>query len=109
MVAKLVYVINVHGIPLMPCSERKARLLLKDNKASVFKMTPFTIKLNQGSTGYKQKITLGVDAGSKTVGFSASTNSKEVYASEVTLRNDIVDLLTQRRTLRRTRRNRLSL
>ena len=59
-----VYVLNKHGEPLMPCSPRKARLLLKQKKACVVKRTPFTIKLLYGSTGYKQPITLGVDAGS---------------------------------------------
>lgn len=60
-----VYVLNKHGEPLMPCSPRKARLLLKQKKACVVKRTPFTIKLLYGSTGYKQPVTLGVDAGSK--------------------------------------------
>ena len=41
----VVYVINKHGKPLMPCSPRKARKLLKDSKAKVVKKTPFTIKL----------------------------------------------------------------
>lgn len=57
-----VYVLNKHGEPLMPCSPGKARLLLKQQKAHVIKRTPFTIKLLYGSTGYKQPITLGVDA-----------------------------------------------
>lgn len=35
---------------------------------------------------------LGVDAGTKHVGLSATTKSKELYSSEVILRNDIVDL-----------------
>lgn len=63
-----VYVLNKHGEPLMPCSPGKARLLLKQQKACVVKRTPFTIKLLFGSAGYKQPITLGVDAGSKHVG-----------------------------------------
>lgn len=48
-----------------------------------------------------------VDAGTKHVGLSATTKSKELYSSEVILRNDIVDLLSTRRELRKTRRNRL--
>ena len=63
-----VYVINKHGEPLMPCSSRKARTLLNNKKACVVKRTPFTIKLLHGSAGYKQPITLGVDAGSRYVG-----------------------------------------
>lgn len=72
-----VYVINKHGEPLMPCSARKARLLLKNKKACVIKRTPFTVKLLYGSSGYKQDITLGVDAGSKNIGLSASTEKHE--------------------------------
>ena len=52
----------------MPCSSRKARTLLNNKKACVAKRTPFTIKLLHGSAGYKQPITLGVDAGSRYVG-----------------------------------------
>lgn len=69
--------------------------------------TPFTIQLLFDTTTYTQPVTLGVDAGSKTVGLSASTEKEEVYASEVALRTDMVDLLATRRQYRRTRRNRL--
>ena len=101
-----VYVLNKHGEPLMPCSPGKARLLLKQQKACVVKRTPFTIKLLYGSAGYKQPITLGVDAGSKHVGLSASTEKRELYREEFTPRNDVVDLLSTRRQNRRSRRNR---
>ena len=50
-------------------------------------------------------MTLGVDAGSKYVGLSASTEKAELYASEVVLRTDVVDLVSSRRELRRGRRN----
>lgn len=102
----LVYVLNKNGEPLMPCNPTKARKLLKQNKAKVLKTEPFTIQLLYGSSGYKQNITLGVDAGSKHIGLSASTPTKELYAADVELRNDIVDLLSTRRQNRRTRRNR---
>lgn len=103
----LVYVINKHGESLMPCKPQKARKILKENKAKVIKREPFTIQLLYGSSGYKQEITLGVDAGSKCIGLSATTSKKELYAANVILRNDIVDLLATRRQNRRTRRNRL--
>ena len=102
----VVYVLNKENKPLMPCSARKARILLKEGKATVVKKMPFTIKLTYGSSGYKQEITLGVDAGSKTIGISSTTDKKELYASEVELRNDIVGLLSTRREQRRSRRNR---
>lgn len=101
-----VYVINKHGRPLMPCSPAKARHLLDDGKAKVKKRTPFTIQLLFGSTGYTQEVILGVDAGSKTIGLSASTETEELFSAEVKPRNDVVDLLSTRREFRRARRNR---
>jgi hypothetical protein len=102
-----VYVLNKNNTPLMPCGSRKARLLLKQGRAKVVKRTPFTIKLYFGNSGYKQEITLGVDAGSKTIGLSATSDTRELFSSEVELRNDIVKLLSTRRENRRNRRNRL--
>lgn len=90
----------------MPCSPAKARHLLDDGKAKVKKRTPFTIQLVYGSSGYTQEVILGVDAGNKTVGMSASTNKEELFAANVTPRNDVVDLLSTRREFRRSRRNR---
>ena len=103
---KYVYVVNMHSEPLMPCSPRKARMLLKEGKARVIKRTPFTIKLLYGCAGYKQPITLGVDAGSKHIGLSATTTVNELYKEELTPRNDVVKLLSDRRQYRRSRRNR---
>ena len=103
----LVYVINKHGKPLMPCKSRKARLLLKNKKAKILRYEPFTIQLLYGSSGYKQKVSLGIDAGSKHVGASATTKKQELYASQTELRGGmIVKLLSDRRELRRSRRNR---
>ena len=103
----LVYVINCrHGKPLMPCSSRKARLLLKNGRAKVVRREPFTIQLLFGSSGYKQPTTLGVDAGAKHIGLSASTVKRELYAAEIIPRTNITDLLSKRRELRRARRNR---
>ena len=101
-----VYVQNKHGQPLMPCSPAKARHLLKDKKAKVIQRTPFTIQLFYGSSGYKQPIILGIDAGSKTIGIAACTETEVIYTAEVKPRNDVVDLLSTRREFRRARRNR---
>ena len=101
-----VYVINKHGKPLMPTNPRKARLLLKQGRARIVKRTPFTIRLLYGSSGYTQPISLGVDAGSKTIGLSATTEKEVLFEAEATPRNDIVGLLATRRQFRRSRRNR---
>ena len=103
----MVYVLNIEGKPLMPCKEAKARKLLKENKAKIYKKEPFTIQLLFVCENQTPDITLGVDAGSKHIGLSATTKEKELYAADVELRNDIVDLLSTRRQNRRTRRNRL--
>ena len=90
----------------MPTTPRKARILLKSGKAEVVTRTPFTIRLTVATGETKQEITLGVDAGSKVAGLSATTEKEEIYASEIHLRNDIVELLSTRREFRRARRNR---
>ncbi len=102
----VVYVLNRHGKPLMPCHPAKARMLLKQGKAKVVRRTPFTIRLLYGSSGYKQPVTLGIDSGYKSIGVSAVTESRELYTAEVELRNDIVQLISERRQYRRTRRYR---
>ena len=103
----LVYVINKQGNPIMPCSVVKARKLLKSNKAKIVKRDIFTIQLLYNSSNYKQEINLGIDTGSVTVGISATTKKKELISAEYELRNDISDLLSDRKMYRRARRNRL--
>ena len=102
-----VFVLNMRGEPLMPTYSGKARRLLRDGKAKVVKRTPFTIQMLIPTGKARQPITLGVDAGSKTIGLSASTEDEELFSAEVKIRNDIVSLLSTRRQNRRTRRNRL--
>ena len=103
----MVYVLSQNGQPLMPTENHaKVRILLKQGKAKVVKKCPFTIQLLYSSTNHTQKINLGIDAGSKTIGVSATTETKVLYEAEVVLRNDIVGLLSGRRALRRSRRNR---
>ena len=102
----LVFVLNKHYKPLMPCTAGKARRLLKQGKAKVVNLTPFTIQLLHGCSGYKQDTTVGIDAGYKTVGYSAVTADRELIKGELELRNDVKRLLEKRRKYRRERRNR---
>ena len=102
----MVYVLSIEGLPLMPCKEAKARHLLKQNKAKVVKIVPFTIQLLFECDNITQHISLGVDAGSKHIGLSATTEKKVLYEADVELRNDIVELLSSRREARSARRNR---
>ena len=104
----MVYVLDINGQPLMP-TERygKVRRMLKSGKAKVVKRCPFVIQLSYiTSTREIQRVSLGVDAGSKHIGISATTESKVLYESEVELRSDITELLSARREMRSARRNR---
>src|SRR3989454_8710379 len=103
--AMFVYVLNCHGEPLMPCQPRKARLLLKEGKAKVMRMVPFTIQLLYGSSGYKQEVSLGVDAGTQHIGVSATSEQKVLFEAEVLPRGDIQELLATRNQFRRARRS----
>ena len=102
----LVFVINKNGTPLMPCKPAKARHLLEARKAEVVQFTPFTIHLLWDCEEETQDITLGIDAGYTTVGYSAVSDDKELIAGELNLRSDIKRLLEKRRAYRRTRRSR---
>lgn len=102
----LVFVLNKENQPLMPCSPRKARLLLKHGKAKCISRTPFTIKLLYGSSGYKQAVVGGMDTGSKTIGVAAIANGAVVYQAEVAIRQDVSKKMQQRAMFRRTKRNR---
>jgi hypothetical protein len=73
----MVYVLNLQGKPLMPCKPAKARKLLKSNRAKVVRRIPFTIQLLFECENQTQDITLGVDAGSKKIGLSATIQDKE--------------------------------
>ena len=97
----LIYVLNHHGKPLMPCSPAKARHLLESGKAKVVRRDPFTIKLLFGSSGYAQEVVAGMDAGSKTIGAAATANGKVVYQAEVSLRDDGSGEVKQRAMYRR--------
>jgi Restriction endonuclease len=115
----LVFVVDKKERPLMPCTPRIARLLLKQCKARIYKHAYtgfFAIKLNYiPSKCYLQKNRIGVDTGSKYIGVSVvriDKNQEKVSRScthlyEVKLRGDeITKNIEQRRMYRRNRRNR---
>lgn len=103
----LVYVQNKNGQPLMP-TERcgKVRRLLKEGIVKIVKRCPFTIQLLYDTEGITQAVSLGVDAGSKHIGLSATTEKKVLYEADIELRTDITNLLSTRRECRRARRSR---
>ena len=103
----MVYVLNKYGKPLMPTTRYgRVRRLLRKGHAVVVDYRPFTIQLTYETPNGVQEVSLGVDAGTKHVGFSATTKKKVLFEAELLLRSDIVEKLSTRREFRRTRRNR---
>ena len=101
----MVYVLNKDGKPLMPTARLgKVRHLLKEHKAIIVSYQPFTIRLTYECPNRVQEVSLGVDAGSKHVGLSATTKKKVLFEAQLELRDDIPNKLVTRREFRRTRR-----
>ena len=101
-----VFVKNMRGQALMPCSQRKARLLLKQKKAEIVGYKPFTIQLCYATGEAKQAITVGVDEGARHVGIAIVSQNKVLAKGEVELRQDVHSLLLTRAQYRRGRRYR---
>ncbi|MUG91695.1 paclitaxel/taxanoid biosynthesis susceptibility protein TS1 [Scytonema sp. UIC 10036] len=101
-----VYVVNKHERPLMPTSPRKARLLLKEGKARIYRRDPFAIQLIYGSSGYTQPGNLGIDAGYSNIGYSVVNEKEELIGGEVEMLQGISKCLKERLSYRRQRRNR---
>ena len=97
----MVYVLNKDGQPLMPTQRHgKVRRMLKNGQAKVVRRIPFTIQLLYETGSETQDISLGVDAGSKHIGVSATTETRVLYEADIELRNDISNLLSSRKELR---------
>ena len=75
-----VFVIGLTEKKLMPTTERKARILLKQKKAEIFCKNPFTIRLLYQTGGTTQHVTLGVDTGSQHLGFAVVGGQREYYS-----------------------------
>ena len=68
----MVFVLDKHKQPLMPCSSKRARLLLMRKRAVVHRVTPFTIRLKDRRVEESalQPLVLKVDPGSQTTGMA---------------------------------------
>jgi 5-methylcytosine-specific restriction endonuclease McrA len=67
-----VFVLDRRKRPLMPCSEKRARLLLARGRAVVHRLAPFTIRLKDRPVEASacQPVVLKVDPGSRTTGLA---------------------------------------
>ncbi len=109
-----VFVVDQHKRPLMPCSERRARLLLRCKRAVVHHLVPFTIRLKDRTreASQVQSVTLKLDPGSRTTGIALAsvehTQGGEVHhalhLAELAHRGEQVHQALQRRARYRRRR-----
>jgi hypothetical protein len=87
-VSMAVFVVDQHHQPLMPCSEKRARLLLARGRAVVHRMMPFAIRVKDRSAHASelQPIVLKCDPGSQTTGIAlarvTATDAGEVQHAE---------------------------
>ena len=99
-------VINMRGDPLMPCTQKKARILLKEGKAVIYKYDPFTIQLTYATGETKQDCHIGIDTGSKHIGMAITSENKVLFKGEIELRQDVKSNIDTKHIYRRSRRNR---
>jgi 5-methylcytosine-specific restriction endonuclease McrA len=95
----------------MPCSEKRARLLLERGRAVAVQRFPFTIRLRDRVGGETQGVRIKLDPGSKTTGIAVVADpdgnkpAKVLGLFELQHRgSQISEKLTARRTFRRRRR-----
>ena len=102
-----VFVVSKSGKPLMPTKRLGIRKAFKIRKGkSLYDRDTFTIQLLYETTEYTQDVTLGVDAGYQTVGFSATTETEELIAGELELLSGMSERLKERAMYRNNRRSR---
>ena len=120
-----VFVLDKRKKPLMPCSEKRARILLERGRARVHRMVPFAIRLVDRlvENSVLQPVRVAAAPGSKTTGLALVRDAETVDAitgGKVTRTvvvlmllelqhrgHAIRDALTQRRAFRRRRRGKL--
>lgn len=117
-----VFVLDKQGKPLMPCSEKRARLLLSRGRARVHRVVPFVIRLvdRLQSESALQPVAIKLDPGSKTTGVAVVRIKEETDEDNSEIRNiacaislmelvhrgkQISKSLTARRAFRRRRRS----
>ena len=105
-----VFVIDTHQKPLDPVHPGRARLLLSQGKAAVFRRFPFTIILKSEVLEPEvQPLRIKLDPGSRTTGMAIVNDAtgEVVFAAELSHRGQkIKAALDDRRAVRRSRRNR---
>ncbi len=112
----MVFVLDRRKRPLMPCSEKRARILLRRGRAVVHRLSPFTIRLKdrRREESVLQPVGLKLDPGSKVTGVAIVRREETpegprdhvLHLAEVAHRGDAVrGRMRQRAAFRRRRRS----
>jgi hypothetical protein len=102
-----VYVKNQDGAALMPCTEAKARKLVRAGSAKIVDYRPFTIQLGWRGEGHVQDVSCGIDTGSSVTGIACVGNRAVLLSAEIHHRRDVKEKMDDRRERRKIRRSRL--
>ncbi|MCP2241228.1 RNA-guided endonuclease IscB [Thermoanaerobacterium thermosaccharolyticum] len=105
----MVFVLDKHKKPLMPCTEKRARLLLESGRAVIHKINPFVIRLKDVTVDncIIQPCRIKIDPGSKVTGIAILQGEKVLLLVELYHKQGIKKSLDDRRNHRRFRRNKL--
>lgn len=105
-----VFVLDTNKEPLDPVHTGRARLLLTQSRAAVFRRYPFTIILREALPQAQcHPLRLKIDPGSKTTGLALvdDVTGEVVFAAELQHRGQAIKkALAKRRQVRRSRRQR---
>jgi 5-methylcytosine-specific restriction endonuclease McrA len=105
-----VFVIDSYYQPLNPVHPGRARLLLNQGKAAVYRRFPFTIILKQAvERPQVEPLRLKIDPGSHTTGLALinDASGEVIFAANLSHRGEAIKKrLDARRAVRRNRRNR---
>lgn len=109
----MVFVLDRHGKPLMPCTEKRARLLLERDRARIHRLYPMVIRVRDrlAQDSLFQDLNLKLDPGSKTTGVALNriTSNGEAVLNlfELVHRGALISKKLQARSaMRRARRSR---
>ena len=103
-----VFVIDKEGKPCLPTHPARARKLLREGKAKVYQVVPFTIQLERVIETPVGSFTVGIDDGANRVGIAVvNEKTKEVvFRGTIELRQDVSLKIKQRAQYRSSRRSR---
>jgi 5-methylcytosine-specific restriction endonuclease McrA len=107
----LVFVLASSGTPLMPCHPARARRFLKNGRARIHKLYPFTIRLVDRPSGELQPVTIKIDPGATVTGFAITrlhtqdpTLQTTLHLAELTHRGTSIRQRNKQRSGYRRRR-----